>query len=94
MTATLQADPADTTASTYTELRRHELRKSMVVMLDGQLITNASNSEGGISARAHRDGYWAFRQCQMPVNQPQPTMCAGKLRAMPARWPVSAAARP
>ena len=60
MTATLQADPADTTATTYTELRRHELRKRMVVMLDGQLITNASNSEGGISARAYRDGYWGF----------------------------------
>ena len=63
MTATLQADPTDTTdttETTYTEQRRHELRKRTVVMLDGQLITNASNSEGGISARAYRDGYWGF----------------------------------
>ena len=53
----LQATPSETA---YTELRRHELRKRTVVMLDGQLITNASNSEGGISARAYRDGYWGF----------------------------------
>ena len=53
----LQATPSETA---YTELRRHELRKRMVVMVDGQLITNASNSEGGISARAYRDGYWGF----------------------------------
>ena len=52
MTATLQATPADTTASTYTELHRHEQRKRVGVMLDGQLINNANNSEGGISARA------------------------------------------
>ena len=57
MTTAQQASPTETA---YTELRRHELRKRTVVMLDGQLITNASNSDGGISARAYRDGYWGF----------------------------------
>ena len=45
---------------TYTELRRHAWRKRQVVMVDGNLTTNANLSEGGISARTYRDGYWGF----------------------------------
>ena len=44
----------------YTELRRHELRKTRIVMVDGHLTTNSRTSEGGTSARAYRDGYWGF----------------------------------
>ena len=44
----------------YTELRRHAWRKRQVVMVDGNLTTNANNSEGGLSARAYRGGYWGF----------------------------------
>ena len=44
----------------YSELRRHAWRKRQVVMVDGNLTTNANNSEGGLSARAYRDGYWGF----------------------------------
>jgi TldD protein len=44
----------------YLELRRHELRKSRVMMVDGHLTTHSHTSEGGVSARAYRDGYWGF----------------------------------
>ncbi len=44
----------------YTELRRHAWRKRQVVMVDGNLTTNANHSEGGLSARAYRNGYWGF----------------------------------
>lgn len=55
-------DPSPPAASddTYTELRRHAWRKRHVVMVDGNLTTNAHLSEGGLSARAYRDGYWGF----------------------------------
>jgi len=46
--------------SGYLELRRHELRKSRIVMIDGHLTSNSRTSEGGTSARAYRDGYWGF----------------------------------
>ena len=57
MTTPQQTAPTETA---YAELRRHALRKRTVVMVDGQLITNADNSEGGISARAYHGGYWGF----------------------------------
>ena len=44
----------------YSELRRHAWRKRQVVMVDGNLTTNANHSEGGLSARIYRDGYWGF----------------------------------
>ncbi len=42
------------------ELRRHELRKTRVMMVDGSLTTNQRTREGGISARAYRGGCWGF----------------------------------
>ena len=51
---------ASTSETSYIELRRHELRKSRIVMVDGHLTTNSRTSEGGTSARAYRDGYWGF----------------------------------
>jgi len=56
MTETL-APRADTG---YAELRRHELRKTRVMMVDGHLTINSRTSEGGVSARAYRGGYWGF----------------------------------
>ena len=44
----------------YSELRRHELRKSRMMMVDGSLTQNVRVSEGGTSARVYRDGYWGF----------------------------------
>lgn len=44
----------------YSEIRQHELRKSRMVMIDGNLVANAQTSEGGISARVFNKGYWGF----------------------------------
>ena len=44
----------------YLELRRHTLRKTRIMMVDGALTTNSRTSEGGVSARAYHDGYWGF----------------------------------
>jgi TldD protein len=52
--------PSSADDNGYIELRRHELRKTRVVMVDGHLTTNSRTSEGGTSARAYRDGYWGF----------------------------------
>lgn len=47
-------------AEAYLEMRRHELRKTRVMMVDGNLTTHSRTSDGGVSARAYRDGYWGF----------------------------------
>jgi TldD protein len=44
----------------YSEIRQHELRKTRLMMIDGNLSLNARTAEGGISARVYRDGYWGF----------------------------------
>jgi TldD protein len=48
-----------TLASTLEE-RRHELRKTQIVMIDGKLTSNDHSVEAGRSARAYEDGYWGF----------------------------------
>src|SRR5688572_21952432 len=50
--------PAAETA--YAETRRHELRKTRMLMIDGNLAVNARTVEGGASARVYRGGYWGF----------------------------------
>lgn len=47
-------------SSGYAEWRRHELRKTRVMMIDGNLTSNLRSREGGTSARAYHDGYWGF----------------------------------
>lgn len=47
-------------ASTYLETRHHELRKTRLVMVDGNLTGNVRSVQAGVSARAYRDGYWGF----------------------------------
>jgi len=47
-------------AASYSETRRHELRKSRMEMVDGNLVTNARTVETGASARVYEGGYWGF----------------------------------
>ena len=54
------AAPQKVSASLYSELRRHELRKSRMVMVDGNLVTNGRSVEAGASARVYDGGYWGF----------------------------------
>lgn len=44
----------------YSEMRQHEVRKTRMVMVDGNLMSNTHSSEGGLSARAFNKGYWGF----------------------------------
>lgn len=44
----------------YLETRRHELRKTRLAMVDGNLAANLRSVQGGVSARAYREGYWGF----------------------------------
>lgn len=47
-------------STAYLETRRHELRKTRLSMVDGNLDGNLRSAQGGVSARAYRDGYWGF----------------------------------
>jgi TldD protein len=47
-------------ASSYSETRRHELRKSRMLMVDGSLVANLRTVEAGASARVYEAGYWGF----------------------------------
>src|SRR5260221_13313325 len=58
--STLAAAPPNVSASTYTESRRHELRKSQMLMVDGNLVSNARTVDVGASARVYEGGYWGF----------------------------------
>lgn len=46
--------------SAYSEIRQHELRKTRLMMIDGNLSLNSRTAEGGVSARVYNDGYWGF----------------------------------
>jgi TldD protein len=48
------------TPPAYTEIRRHELRKTRMLMIDGNLALNSRTAEAGTSARVYRNGYWGF----------------------------------
>ncbi|WP_280152522.1 TldD/PmbA family protein [Piscinibacter sp. XHJ-5] len=50
--------------ATYRETRHHELRKSRMLMVDGNLVSNARTVEGGVSARVYEGGYWGFASTQ------------------------------
>jgi TldD protein len=45
---------------TYLETRHHELRKTRMLMVDGNLTGNLRSAQAGVSARAYRGGYWGF----------------------------------
>jgi TldD protein len=42
------------------ETRQHELRKTRMLMVDGNLTVNLRTVQQGLSARAYLDGYWGF----------------------------------
>ncbi|WP_088279397.1 TldD/PmbA family protein [Ideonella sp. A 288] len=42
------------------ETRHHELHKTRLAMVDGNLVTNLRTTQRGLSARAYVDGYWGF----------------------------------
>lgn len=44
----------------YAESRRHELRKTRLVMIDGSLAVNNRSAEASVSERIHDGGYWGF----------------------------------
>ena len=52
--------PAAPSGVEYSESRRHELRKTRLVMVDGNLTSNSETTESGISARVFNKGYWGF----------------------------------
>src|SRR2546421_1016327 len=58
--STLASAPPKVSASSYSELRRHELRKSRMLMVDGNLVSNTRSMEAGASARVYEGGYWGF----------------------------------
>jgi TldD protein len=47
-------------SSTYLETRHHELRKTRLAMVDGNLTANLRSVQAGVSARAYLGGYWGF----------------------------------
>lgn len=55
LATTVSAHPAE-----HTESRRHELHKTRMLMIDGQLTVNLRTVEAGSSHRTYRGGYWGF----------------------------------
>ena len=55
------------------ETRQHELRKSRVVMVDGNLTANLDTVQRGLSARAYLDGYWGFASAPMAAGEASAT---------------------
>lgn len=52
--------PEMDTSSLYCESRRHELRKTRLLMVDGNLAVNLRSTEAGVSERVYDGGYWGF----------------------------------
>jgi TldD protein len=44
----------------YLETRHHELRKTRMTLVDGNLTGNVRSLQAGVSARAYLGGYWGF----------------------------------
>lgn len=55
-----QTPPTAPPGGDYSELRQHELRRTRLVMIDGNLTDNVDSVQGGTSARIYRDNYWGF----------------------------------
>lgn len=60
LTARLAAGPAS-----YNELRYQDNRDLRLTLLNGQLVTNQTQSARGVSARAFSGGYWGFSSHSM-----------------------------
>lgn len=46
--------------SSYTELRAHENRLLSIALLNGDIVANTQNTNGGVSARVFDQGSWGF----------------------------------
>ena len=53
----------------YSELREHEIRETVMVMVDGGLTLNRQTTEGGTSARVFDRGYWGFSSTPRPQTE-------------------------
>ena len=58
--STVAAAPPKVSVSSYSETRRHEVRKTRMLMVDGSLVANERTVEAGASARVYEGGYWGF----------------------------------
>ena len=79
-------------AHTYLETRHHELRKTRMSMVDGNLTGNLRSVQAGVSARAYRDAYWGFASA--PADGPGVQAQVQRLAAENARAMAVFGARP
>jgi TldD protein len=73
--------------ASYLESRHHELRKTRMVMVDGNLTSNLRSVQAGVSARVYLGGYWGFASAPADGADVQAQVrarAAGNARAMAA----------
>src|SRR5688572_24733693 len=58
--STIATAPPPVSSASYSETRRHELRRSRMMMVDGNLVSNVRSVEAGACARVYEGGYWGF----------------------------------
>ena len=74
-----------TSTQSYLETRHHELRKTRMVMVDGNLTSNLRSVQAGVSARAYEGGYWGFASAPADgagVRDQVQSLAANNARAM------------
>lgn len=62
------------------ETRQHELRKSRVVRVDGNLTANLDTVQRGLSARAYLEGYWGFASAPMAAGEASATSACERVQ--------------
>lgn len=70
------------TGSAYSEIRQHELRKTRLMMIDGNLSLNSRTAEGGVSARVYHDGYWGFASAPQAADSAQKVIAKARANAL------------
>ena len=66
----------------YSETRQHELRKTRLMMIDGNLSLNSRTAEGGVSARVYHDGYWGFASAPQAADSAQKVIAKAQANAL------------
>ena len=66
------------------ETREHELRKSRMVMVDGNLTANLDTVQRGLSARAYLGGYWGFASA--PLGSGGSSSAGARSTGPPSAW--------
>ena len=77
-------------SATYAELRQHELRRTRMLMIDGNLAVNSRTAEGGVSARVYDGGYWGFASAPSTDAATRDRVRCQGARRTPRRWRASA----